>query len=664
MLRIVCVKAGTKYGPEYVNILADMCRRNLPEGFPGQVVCFTDDAIGLDASIAVRPLPGGLEGWWNKLYLFKNGLFEDGDRILFLDLDTVIVGALDQIVAYDGPFAILRDFYRPNGLQSSVMAWPSNTLGFLWDEFEADGFPNIIGGDQAWIEFAREKLNPQIWQELFPKTFVSFKVDCQPMPPRGAKVVVFHGEPRPHNCGVDWVKAIWAINGGQGFDLEQICNTTDDHIVQNVRSACARDLPWLETCKAHDKQAIIVGGGPSLRGQVEDIRRRQADGAVIFSTNNTAQFLTDHSVSANYHIILDARQENAKFITGDDRAGRTHLISSQCDPEVFDRLASDDVIVWHPYTPVVLQEIIDDPRPVEMVGCGSTVCLKAIGIAHGLGFRTFHLYGMDSCFMDGAHHAYVQPQNDADRILDVQVGERLFKAAPWMVAQVNEFQDLAAHLANEGCTITVSGDGTLIHAVAVAMMGDGMLSAADQRARAILSNLPDGPIIGAEIGVFAGELSMRLLQRANLSLYMVDSWKGAGADYTGDSGDWHAGLTQAQQDAYMARSIAVVGFAGDRAKIMAIASHKAAALIEDVSLDFVFIDADHSYEGCAADIAAWLPKLKPAGILSGHDYENTDFPKFGVTRAVNEFCQMHGCELRLGDNFTWFISNTGLRKAA
>jgi len=61
-------------------------------------------------------------------------------------------------------------------------------------------------------------------------------------------------------------------------------------------------------------------------------------------------------------------------------------------------------------------------------------------------------------------------------------------------------------------------------------------------------------------------------------------------------------------------------------------SDKAASLYEDNSLDFVFIDAGHSYENVLADINAWLPKVKKGGVIAGHDYTNAD----GVRRAVNE----------------------------
>jgi len=62
-------------------------------------------------------------------------------------------------------------------------------------------------------------------------------------------------------------------------------------------------------------------------------------------------------------------------------------------------------------------------------------------------------------------------------------------------------------------------------------------------------------------------------------------------------------------------------------------SAQAAGDIADASLDFVYIDADHSFESVTEDIQLWLPKLKPGSFIGGHDYRETD-P--GVVRAVDE----------------------------
>jgi predicted O-methyltransferase YrrM len=59
-------------------------------------------------------------------------------------------------------------------------------------------------------------------------------------------------------------------------------------------------------------------------------------------------------------------------------------------------------------------------------------------------------------------------------------------------------------------------------------------------------------------------------------------------------------------------------------------SAEASQQFEDESLDWIFIDADHSYDAVCNDVRFWFRKLKYGGILSGHDY-----PKVAVKRAIN-----------------------------
>jgi predicted O-methyltransferase YrrM len=69
-------------------------------------------------------------------------------------------------------------------------------------------------------------------------------------------------------------------------------------------------------------------------------------------------------------------------------------------------------------------------------------------------------------------------------------------------------------------------------------------------------------------------------------------------------------------------------------RLLVMSSQQAAQLFADGSLDFVFIDAAHGFDDVRADLACWWPKIRPGGLLAGHDY-NADWP--GVVRAVDEF---------------------------
>ena len=72
------------------------------------------------------------------------------------------------------------------------------------------------------------------------------------------------------------------------------------------------------------------------------------------------------------------------------------------------------------------------------------------------------------------------------------------------------------------------------------------------------------------------------------------------------------------------------------------------ALSLDEYFDLVYIDADHTYESVKDDIAAWFPKVKPGGWITGHDYVDgyeNDPNIYGVIPAVNELVVKHDLTL-------------------
>ena len=166
----------------------------------------------------------------------------------------------------------------------------------------------------------------------------------------------------------------------------------------------------------------------------------------------------------------------------------------------------------------------------------------------------------------------------------------------------------------------------------------------------LLARLPGSvPLVGAEVGVWYGTTAEKLLKaRPKLFLYMVDRWCTTEL--------WPRGLedeTYLKHWRWMVEAEQRTQFAGFRRDIMHMDSAAAAAKIEGASLDFVFVDADHSYEAVRADIQIWWPKIKPGGLLSGHDYDHPYFP--GVRQAVDEAVAEHGWALELSGHWTWFV---------
>lgn len=462
-----CVNSGNYCGrgAEYVNTLFDMVQRNLPSGMIFRFVCLTDDPEGLDKRIETLAMPPEVKGWYGKLYMFKRGLFADGERVVYLDLDTLIIGKLDDLVAYDGQFGTLEDFYYPERLGPAVISWQAGSYAAsIWEEWVAEGMPKNRMGDLWWLnnlDQGRFAKRADRLQRLIPGMFASFKRDCAPYPPKGTKVVCFHGRPRPHEAAEreEWVAMGWKVGGSVRADLEVVGNTAYEETAKNIRAACALPINWLPIKAAHDGAVAVVGGGPSLAGKLDELRERQRAGAKVFATNGTHEYLLDHGITPDAHVIIDARAWNARFIK---RPAVHYYLASQCHPDVFTRADGPTTLV-HMNTHGILPLLPQNLQPINLISSGSTVGLAAIAIAYCLGYRKIFIYGMDSSFEEG-HHAYPQPANDSDRVIEAVAGGRKFKAAPWMVAQVEHFQKLAAELAEADCEIHVRCGGLLGHA--------------------------------------------------------------------------------------------------------------------------------------------------------------------------------------------------------
>lgn len=142
---------------------------------------------------------------------------------------------------------------------------------------------------------------------------------------------------------------------------------------------------------------------------------------------------------------------------------------------------------------------------------------------------------------------------------------------------------------------------------------------------------------GAEIGVCDGHFSVMLLDTIpGLELYCIDPWLGYGTyREKGFSGHFRNSYEKAMD--------ALSG----RARIIRKLSMDALADIPDESLDFVFIDGNHSYDYVREDVREWTKKVRKGGIVSGHDYYVMRSGGDDVIRAVNEYVAEHGYQLQV-----------------
>lgn len=134
---------------------------------------------------------------------------------------------------------------------------------------------------------------------------------------------------------------------------------------------------------------------------------------------------------------------------------------------------------------------------------------------------------------------------------------------------------------------------------------------------------------GAEIGVRSGYYSKTLMSKnPNLTLRCVDPWTP------------YLRVGQSTQEVYLRRFREKMSVYGDRVIEMRMTSMAAFMQIQDESLDFVYIDAVHEFDHCMMDIIMWSRKVRPGGIVSGHDYYV--FYQSGVIAAANAYTSAHG----------------------
>lgn len=147
--------------------------------------------------------------------------------------------------------------------------------------------------------------------------------------------------------------------------------------------------------------------------------------------------------------------------------------------------------------------------------------------------------------------------------------------------------------------------------------------------------------IGAEVGVAGGKFSKALVDtNPGLKLYLVDTWQRYKENPRG-------GLQEQHDRNWI---LAHERTAGKDVEFKKGFSMDVVREFEDESLDFVYIDAHHSFDYVMQDIIEWAKKVKYGGIISGHDYYN--FKWAGVMAAVDVYVKSHNVKLGLTSELT------------
>ena len=191
MITVACVNWGDYLGrgQHYVDTLRSAVARNLKQPF--EFVCVRE--------------AGNLQDWWVKIALFQPGRFKG--RVLYLDLDSVVVGPLDELVESKGIIDMHDWGWGAHPLNSSVMVWDAGEHERVFTAYQPEIAKKFcVGGDQEWITALGG------WQALPAHMVRSYRYHSIKAPPADASVVTFHGTPKPHEVTKGWVPQHWRMS--------------------------------------------------------------------------------------------------------------------------------------------------------------------------------------------------------------------------------------------------------------------------------------------------------------------------------------------------------------------------------------------------------------------------------------------------------------------
>lgn len=216
MITVACVFWGDKFSDDYVYNLKSMVERNTT--VPHQFVCFSDRE--LEGIKTVKLIPG-YEGWWNKMQMFNTD-FKLGNRVVYLDLDTLIVDNIDWLLEYDGMFMGIEDLGSVNKhqpelkgrLQSGVMSWDYRLNSHLWNRFTSSGESQRYRGDGEYLNHIVPKYQRDFIQKRYKGKLKSYKYQVYSEGiTDDLSIICFHGRPSIPQAMTETVTIGWKNSG-------------------------------------------------------------------------------------------------------------------------------------------------------------------------------------------------------------------------------------------------------------------------------------------------------------------------------------------------------------------------------------------------------------------------------------------------------------------
>ena len=172
-----------------------------------------------------------------------------------------------------------------------------------------------------------------------------------------------------------------------------------------------------------DSAAIIIGGGPSIDGEVERIRALRAEGHQLYAIERMLPWCVAHALMPDYVVVMDAH-ENVQDSLWHAPVEPTYLVALQCHHSVFTRLNGLRAYTFATPQKDLSQAEVMDRLKIEqwtLVNAGGSVVQCAMNLALILGARRIHLFGFDCQVTDRLYANGIAGAGGDDALIEIEV---------------------------------------------------------------------------------------------------------------------------------------------------------------------------------------------------------------------------------------------------
>lgn len=224
------------------------------------------------------------------------------------------------------------------------------------------------------------------------------------------------------------------------------CTSSNEQLAGNLESALKWGYPIAAKQAAHNRPLAIVGGGPSVADDLDELRGFDE----IWSVNGSLDWLASNGIVSTGYVIIDPEPIMAQYLQAPPPE-TTYYVGSTCHPSTFDALSGRNVVLWHP-----LMGDLPIPEGHGSIGGGPTVLTRAPMLAFCMGYRDVHLFGADSSYEGERHHIYDAPR---DPLVRVELDGEIYDSCGVFVHQVAYFQQILHWYQTHNATFEIHGRG-------------------------------------------------------------------------------------------------------------------------------------------------------------------------------------------------------------